>query len=286
MIEAAMATEDPAKVNILVEIARQTNPDDRTEIDAMAAEFRTAQAARRTAAAAEAELALREASLFANWSGQGQVGAFQSSGNSAATGLTAQLQLKREGIDWEHNLRASADYRRSNGQTDREQFSLSYEPRLELGDELFAYALGQVERNRFQGFSSRYAISGGLGYKVLDDDGLSLSVQAGPAWRQTNLVTGLSESSIAVLAGLDFDWRLSDRIKLTQDANAVAEGGGRALAIIDSRSTSINLVTGLEGRITDKLTARLSYTLEYDSNPPVGAVSTDTATRFTFVYGF
>jgi len=286
MIEAAIATGDASKVNTLVEIARQTQPDDRAEIDAMAAEFRSGQAARRAAAAEAAELALRESSFLDNWSGQGQIGAFQSSGNSAATGLTAQLQLKREGIDWEHNLRAAADYRRSNGQTDREQFSLAYEPRLEIDEQLFAYALGQVERNRFQGYSTRYAVSGGLGYKVVDNDGLSLSVQAGPAWRQTNLVSGMTERSIAVLAGLDFDWRLSDRVKLTQDANAVAEGGGRALAIIDSRSTSINLVTGLEGRITDKLTARLSYTLEYDSNPVPGAVSTDTATRFTFVYGF
>lgn len=286
MIEAAIATGDQAKVNTLVEIARQTNPDDRAEIDAMAADFRSAQAARAAAATEAHELALREAGAFDNWGGQGQIGAFQSTGNSAASGVTAQLQLKREGIDWEHNLRASVDYRRSNGRTDREQFSAAYEPRFQIDPVFFAYALGQVERNRFQGFSSRYAVSGGLGYKVLDTDGLSLAVQAGPAWRQTNLVDGMSESSIAALAGLDFDWRLSDRIKLTQDTNAVAEGGGRALAIIDSRSTSLNLVTGMEGRITDKLTARLSYTVEYDSNPPPGAVSTDTATRFTFIYGF
>ncbi|MCL6251155.1 DUF481 domain-containing protein [Altererythrobacter sp. KTW20L] len=286
MIEAAIATRDPAKVNTVVEIARQTNPDDHAEIDALADEFRTAQAARAAAAAEAEQLALREAGVFDNWSGQGQIGAFQSSGNSSASGVTSQLQLKRSGIDWEHNLRASVDFRRTNGRTDREQFSAAYEPRFQIDPAFFAYALGQVERNRFQGFSSRYAVSGGLGYKVLDTDGLSLAVQAGPAWRQTNLVSGLSENSIAVLAGLDFDWRLSDRIKLTQDTNAVAEGGGRALAIIDSSSTSLNLVTGMEGRITDKLTARLSYTVEYDSNPPAGSVSTDTATRFTFIYGF
>jgi putative salt-induced outer membrane protein len=30
----------------------------------------------------------------------------------------------------------------------------------------------------------------------------------------------------------------------------------------------------------------VSYTVDYNSNPPVGAVSTDTLTRFTLVYGF
>ena len=286
MIAAAIATGDAAKVDTLVEIARATNPDDAAEVDAMAAEFRAQQAASAAAAAAEAELALREADIIDNWSGQGQVGAFQSSGNTDAVGLSAQLQLKREGIDWEHNLRAAADFRRSSGVTDREQFSAAYEPRYQISSRVFAYALAQGERDRFQGFSARYALSGGIGYRVLDDEALSLSLQLGPAWRRTQLVSGTAESSIAALAGVDFDWRITDRVKLTQDANAVAEAGGRAVAIIDGQNTSLNLVTGLEGRITDTLTARLSWTMEYDSNPPAGAVATDTMTRFTFVYGF
>ena len=46
------------------------------------------------------------------------------------------------------------------------------------------------------------------------------------------------------------------------------------------------LTSGLEATISDGLTTRLSYTVDYDSNPPAGAVSTDTLTRFTLVYGF
>ena len=197
MIEAAIATGDAAKVTTLVEIARQTNPDDVAEIDAMAQAFTAERAAQTAAEAAAAQTALRQSHMFDNWSGEGQIGAFQSSGNTDAVGLTAQLQLKRRGIDWEHNLRASTDYRRTSGNTDREQFSAAYEPRFQIQDGLFAYALAQAERNRIQGFASRYAVSGGLGYRVFDAEGLSLSLQAGPAWRQTNLVTGLSESSIA-----------------------------------------------------------------------------------------
>lgn len=151
---------------------------------------------------------------------------------------------------------------------------------------LFTYALAQYERDRFQGFSGRYAVSGGLGYKVLDDRNLSLSLKAGPAWRRTELVTGESDSTLAALAGLDFDWQLAERIKLTQDTDFVADGGGSATAIVDGDNTTINLVTGLEAGLIDSLTARLSYSVEYDSNPPANAVSTDTLTRFTLIYGF
>ena len=85
---------------------------------------------------------------------------------------------------------------------------------------------------------------------------------------------------------LDFDWQLARSLKLTQDANLVADAGGSTSVIVDSDTTSVLLSTGLEAKVSEGLTTRLSYTLDYDSNPPIGAVSTDTLTRFTLVYGF
>lgn len=286
MIAAAIATGDAAKVDTVAGLARSTWPDEGAAIDALVRPFHQARAEAAAQQAAAAQEAIRTAGLLERWGGEGQIGAFQSSGNTDAVGLTGQLQLKREGIQWEHNLRASADYRRTNGRTDRERFSAGYEPRYTISPHIFAYALTQYERDQVQGFTARYAASGGLGMRVFDTDSLDLSIKAGPAWRRTELVNGTAENSIAALAGLDFDWKISDRVKLTQDANAVAEAGGRAVAFIGGDSTSINLVTGLEGRLSSELSARLSWTLDYNSGPPAGAVATDTLTRFTLVYDF
>jgi len=85
---------------------------------------------------------------------------------------------------------------------------------------------------------------------------------------------------------MDFDWQLAERLKLTQDANLVADTAGSAAIFVDSTSTSILLTTGLEAKVSDRLSTRLSYTVDYDSKPPAGAVSTDTQSRFTLVYGF
>lgn len=97
---------------------------------------------------------------------------------------------------------------------------------------------------------------------------------------------GRNESRIAGLVGIDFDWNLTDRLKLTQDTNAVAETGSSAIAIIDSRNTSVDLITGLNARINSSLSARFSYGIEYDSNPPPGAVQTDTLSRMALIYDF
>ncbi len=286
MIEAARASGDPATFDAVVAVARQTNPEDAGEIDTIVAEVSAERAAAAQKVAEAKEEALRSAGLFDKWSGKGEIGGFTSSGNSDNTGVTAALALTREGLDWSHKLRGRADYQRSAGTTTREQFFAAYEPRYQINGDLFAYGLAQYERDRFQGFSARYAVSGGLGYKVVKSPSLDLSVKAGPAYRITEFVAGGSDQSLAALVGLDFDWRLADFLTLTQDANVVAEAGGEAVAIIGGSSTSLTLVTGLNAKVSDRITTRLAYTLEYDSDPPAGAVQTDTLTRFTLIYGF
>lgn len=286
MIDAAIATGDAAKVETVVALAKQTQPDSAAEIEEIAVAWRAEQAEAARLAAEEKREEIREAGLLELWSGEGQLGAFRSTGNSEDIGLSAALKIKREGIDWSHSLQARADYQRSNGVTSREQYLVVYEPRFQIDETLFAYGLAQYERDKFQGFDHRYAISGGVGYKLIDSGSATLSIKAGPAFRVTERTDGTSVSRIAALVGADFDWQIADRITLTQDANAVAETGGQAVAIIDSNNTTLNLLTGIDFKVSDSLRSRLSYQIEYDSNPAPGSEGTDTLTRFTLIYGF
>ncbi len=286
MIDAAVATGDDTKVATVIELARATWPTDSAEIDAIESQWKVELAQRKSAKAAHEAEAVRQAGFFALWSGEGEFGGFKSSGNTDTAGISASLKLERKGLDWAHLVKARVDYQRQGGTTSREQFLASYEPRWQFGKNVFAYGLAQYERNRLQGFDGRYAVSGGLGYKVIDRDGLSLAVKAGPAWRVTQFTDGSSESSLAGLAALDFDWQVLDRLKLTQDTNVVAETGGEAVLIVDGSNTTLNLVTGLDFEVSDRLRARMAYQIDYDSNPPAGKVSTDTLTRATLIYGF
>ncbi len=286
MIRAAMKTGDKGKIETVLALAREAAPDGEGEIEAIETAWR-ADVAEKTRLAREANTRrIREAGLFELWSGEGQLGGFQASGNSDNVGLSAGLKLKRQGEDWSHALRATADYQRSNGVTSREQFLFAYEPRYQIADELFAYGLAQYERNKLQGFSGRYAISGGIGYQVANSGDLKLSVKAGPALRMTDFTIAEDETRLAALFGLDFDWQIAERLALTQDANVVTETGGQATVIVDSSRTTLNLVTGLDAKVSDRLRSRITYTVDYDSEPPLGKVSTDTITRLTLVYGF
>ena len=276
MIEAAMATGDAGKVGTVVEIARQTNPGETAEIDAMAAAFHAERQRIAAETAARRQRQLREARMLDNWHGRGELGATRSTGNTAETGVTARLTLTREGIDWTHKLLAAIDYQRANGRTSKEQLLFSYEPNFNVSDRLFTYGLAQYERDRFQGFYSRVSVSGGMGYHVIDRKRMTLAIKGGPAWRHTVFVDDRGQDSVSALAALDFDWHVGQGLTLTQDASTYLE----------SANSTFTSATGLETKINRRLAARLSYSVEHDTDPPAGAVKTDTLSRFTIIYDF
>lgn len=272
MIEAAIASNNDADVKTVVKLAKSTNPDDITEIDAMLASYD----ARKAALNAAEEQKKLQAGFFEGWSGQGELGGFHSTGNTDSTGVSAALKLKKEGVKWRHNFRALADYQRTNGVTDREQFLVALEPNYKFNDRLYAYGLAQYERDRFQGFSSRITGSGGIGYAVITSANSQLNIKAGPAWRKTSLIGGGSNSSIAGLAALDSFWQISDNLRLTQDLSAYVE----------SDNSTFTSTTGVETKLVGAFSARLSYSWEHETDPPLGVQKTDKISRATLVYDF
>jgi putative salt-induced outer membrane protein len=287
MIAAAVETGDARKVDTVIELAKATNPADAAEIDALRSAFRDDQARLVSRKAREKEQAIRSAGLFDLWKGRGEIGGNRSTGNTDTLGLSGALSLERKGIDWNHKISVRADYQRSGGKTSREKLFAAYEPRYDIHDGMFAYGLAQYDRDPFQGYTARYAISGGVGATLVNSKALDLSLKAGPALRLTRGTDGTTDTRLAGLLGLDLDWRLTDRLTLTQNTNAVTEtGGAAAVVLVDSRSTTVNLATGLEAKVSDRLSTRLSYAVDYNSNPLAGRGDTDTISRFSLVYGF
>lgn len=286
MLEAAIKSGVDADVQSVARIAKKTNPDDVEEINAMVARH---TAARKQLAEAARQKKL-EAGFFENWSGEGEIGGFRTTGNSSNTGLSGGLKLDKDAVKWRLRLRAKADYQRSNGVTTRERFNASLEPEYKFDDRFYAYGLGMFERDRFQGFDARYTLSGGLGYSIIKNKDVTLNIKAGPAWRLTEFTDGGSDSSIAALLGIDFDWRISKNLKLSQDTGATVlaetDGFASANAIFSSGSNTFTATTALDARLIGRLSARFAYTVEHETDPPDGRVKTDTQSRATLIYDF
>jgi putative salt-induced outer membrane protein len=206
MLEAAIANGNETDIATVAKIARQTNPGSADEIGRMVGSWK--QRTQKTR-----ETIIREASFAELWSGRIEAGGFRSTGSTSELGISVSASVKRTGIQWSHQLNATADYRRANGITSRERFTGSYQPRYEFDPRGFAYGLLQYERDPSIGYDSRYTASAGVGYKLIVSTPLDLQVDIGPSVRHADYVDGPIETKIGLAPIADPDFQ-ADRIGL------------------------------------------------------------------------
>lgn len=269
MIRTAVDGGDPADVAATVKIAKKSNPGSASEIDALVAQLQADAAARRRAD-------LEQKSFFEGWTGEGQAGFSNATGNTHSTDVALGLTFSRIGLQWDHILNATADYQRQNGVESQSRYFASYTGHYKFDDRLYAFGLLSWEDARFSGFDSRLSEAAGLGYSILQGPDMTLSVEAGPALRQTHYIVGGSENRLAGRASVNYLWQILPDLAFTEVVTFYGE----------SRDSTLTSDTGLTANLIGALAARLSYHVGYESNPPLGLQTTDTLTRLTLVYSF
>ncbi len=267
MIDAAAG--DPAALKTVADIARKTNPDAAAEIDArVAAIAATAEAARVAGIAAQ--------SGWQGWSGEGALGAYTSSGNTTSTGVALGAKAVREGLRWKHAVTAAADYQRDNGVTSKERYLAGYAVNYKFSPRLYALGLLGYEQDRFAGYSSRFSEGVGLGYKIIEGPRLNLSIEGGPALRQTRFTRGGSDSSVNARVAGELGWKLGAATTFTETASY----------FIGGESSTLTSETALTSKLYGALALRLSFFLQTESDPQPRRKATDTTSRVALVYSF
>jgi putative salt-induced outer membrane protein len=269
MLEAAIANGSETEIATVAKIARQTNPGSADEIGRMVGSWKDRTQKTR-------ETIIREASFTQLWSGRIEAGGFRSTGSTSELGISASASVKRTGIQWSHQLSATADYRRANGITSRERFTGSYQPRYEFDPRGFAYGLLQYERDPSIGYDSRYTTSIGVGYKLIVSTPLDLALDIGPSIRHADYIDGPTETKLGVRGSLDMAWRLSPTLTFKQTASGYAE----------SDVLTLNAQTSLETKFARRLSANFSYVIQYETETPITDRQFDTLSRVTLTYDF
>jgi putative salt-induced outer membrane protein len=275
MIRAAVDGGDAAVVASTVSLAKKTNPNSGDEIDALVAQLK-ADADRRHHAE------LERMGFFEGWTGQGQAGLTNSTGNTRNTGIALALSFGRDGLDWRHSFNATVDYARDNGIETKDRYFAGWETDYKFSERFYALGLASWEANRFSGFNNRTSESIGLGYSLIKTPDMTLSVQAGPALRQTDYVVGGSKNSFAAMAGANYQWTILPELVFSENVTFYGE----------SHDSTLTSNTALTVKLIGALSAQASFLVQYESNPPfrsnppVRAQNTDTTSRLTLVYSF
>jgi putative salt-induced outer membrane protein len=269
MLDAAMQSGSEGDVAVIVKYARNADPASADLVVKTATDWRNERLA-------QANRKIREADFFDLVKGRAELGGYMSTGNTENIGLTAAIEVKREALEWRHKLRLQADYQESLGLVTRERYLAAYEPNWKFDDRAYMYGAAQYESDRFSGFNDRVSLSTGAGYSAIRSPAVKLDLELGPAFRHTRFIDDTIESNVAARGSMDFGWKLSRSISVTQNASAYLQD---ANSTVSSRSA-------LLAKLFGPFSAQFSYTLQYESMPPVGRQTTDTTSRAALVVDF
>lgn len=269
MITAASDSGDATALKTTVDLAKKTSPDSTTEIDTLVADLKKTAAEQRLAK-------LETQGFFEGWKGQGEAGGSINTGNTDGRATSVGLRFEKEGIRWKQLALATADYARQNDVTSQNRALASYQGDYKFNERWYALALGSWEHDRFAGFDRRLSEALGAGYTAYKTQDMSLSFEAGPAYRQTHFVTGESENRVGLRLATNYAWTISPGVQFTERAVYYGQSG-------DSTLTS---TTALTARIRGALSVQASFLYKREQRPRLDLKPTDTTTRVTLVYSF
>jgi len=111
---------------------------------------------------------------------------------------------------------------------------------------------------------------------VVKTAGTKLDLEFGPAYRFTNFNNDISRSGVAARGTASFSSRILSSLSIGQEASAY----------VQRYNSTLSGTTSLNAKLIGPFSAALFYSVQYESQPPVGSVSTDTTSRASLIHNF
>ena len=224
------------------------------------------------------------------WVGEGSLSAGLSTGNTETLDAGFALKGDRDTGLWTFGGELAADYSETDEIETRNRLFVSTHLDRQLNDRLFAFGSASHERDEFSGFEERTFVGGGLGYEIFQQDALNWSVRGGPGYKidkveaeldettvpATVLTPAMTEKSISFIGESNFHYDFNDNVGFSNDSKV----------LYAQESTQLKNITALTSQLNGSLSARVSFEVRHDTNPPLGFEATDTVSRVALVYGF
>jgi len=208
--------------------------------------------------------------------GEAELGFVTKEGNSETQTINAKLQLSKESLEWAHQAYFTAFNNASGDETTAEKYSIALQSDRKLDDRASLYVVVTHEEDHFSGFDYQSTVGVGYGYKVMDEDDRSLTLEAGPGYRVNAVVDGESQSEVTLRLGEIYSWKFSETAELNQ--HLTIEGG--------DLNTISNFGASIKSSLTGSLALKVGVDIKNTDKVPAGRKNTDTETYATVSYAF
>ena len=217
------------------------------------------------------------------WTSETGLNGSRTTGNTNTTDLGLSLKIKNRGSDWRHTLRATADYGRNSGKTNKSRFRTNYKIGRDLGPRVYSFVNADYYSDDFGAYKLGYYGGGGVGYSALVDKPTLWRIESGLGYRSQkarlapNDPSGLSsrkEGSITARLYSDFEHHINDKVSFTNDTEL----------FYSELDTYITNETAMTSDLWESLAFRASFRIETHTIVPEGREKTDTISRIGIVY--
>jgi putative salt-induced outer membrane protein YdiY len=195
-----------------------------------------------------------------SWASSIGFGFTATGGNSETTNLALTFQAVKTGEKSKWNTDANLTLATTNGDKTADRGGIKSQYDLLPMERLFYFGKIGLEYDKFTKIDLRSSPGAGVGYTILQDEGVNLTASAG-----ANIVTDFFANNTSDTRGTlsiseKFSWDLSQASSLSQDFNIQNN-------FKDFGDYLLNAELSLSSKVSDRLSLKASLLEKYDSKP-------------------
>jgi len=212
-----------------------------------------------------------------DWSGYANVGGATTSGNTD----NSQIRLDAEGIarTKQNRYTIGAYVNRASANNENTAFNSKGYTQYDhfLSKQLYIYATGALENDKFRDINLRSSAGIGSGYQVFESQSLNLSVEGGLNYISTDFKLSDDERYASGRWALKYDQLVFNNVKFFHQHEVL-------VSLEDIENTLVFSKTGLRVPIANNLNASTQLNVDYANLPAEGRKSTDKTLLFSIGY--
>ena len=153
---------------------------------------------------------------------------------------------------------------------------MTYEGSRYFTPELYVFGVGRYEYDGFATNEHDAFLGVGPGYRAVSTDTFTWRVQGGPGVRYIQTAGGADSTEAAGILSSRAFYKLTDTVSISNDTDLLGSDA----------NTLVRNDFGVNFKVTDTLSTRMSLRSDYNSNPLPGFKYTDNTLGVALVIGF
>lgn len=210
------------------------------------------------------------------WSGNVAAGYVAVRGNSESTTANLKSEVLYDQDRWHHSALATAMGASRDGDTSSEAYKAQLKTKYDLREAIYAFGLGEWNKDRFSSYDYQIFEVAGLGWRVFRSETQELALEAGVGATQSRLDDGTDNNEMIGRIGMDYHWHLSENALFSEKLSSS----------IGSDNTYYESLTELKAGIIGNVALVLGYLVKHNTDVLPGTDKTDTQTSISLEYKF